>query len=293
MRRFLPVLFCGLSLSLSGQAPTELWMFNLEKNHEGFHSLTTPRFLSAFNPLGYTNQPWFTPKSELLLSISKIGDDQHDIFQVNFSEKTVRQMTNTSVNEFSPRYTPDNESLSVLVQVPGDSIDQQVCRVPLSDGKYTSLTPGIKDVGYYAWLDKDHLALYRLAGDDNHLMLYDLNEQRSKRITSSVGRTLVSDQRGGILYIHKFDPDYWYLKRYNSTTMTIDILAETPGKSEDFAVTPDGVCIMGVGSKLFSLPLNGGKEWRSIGDLSSLGINQITRLAISPDGTKIVMVVAK
>jgi Tol biopolymer transport system component len=272
------------------QDPTDLYLFQLHKSSDQTYHVYHPMFLSGFNPNGYTNQPWFTREGNLLVSVRKAGEQQNDIYQLSPITKKLRRITETSTNEYSPRIHPDGQRLTVLRQIEGDPIDQQVFQAPLNGGRYSSLTPEMKNIGYYTWLGKDELALYSIDGENNSLEYLNLEDQRTRRITSSVGRTLWTDPNGAVVYVHKFASDYWYLKKYNPVLASIDIIAETPGLSEDFALAPDGTYFMGVGSKLYALQPSIQKTWQEVGDLSFLGITQITRMAISPDGKQLVLV---
>jgi dipeptidyl aminopeptidase/acylaminoacyl peptidase len=278
---------------LHAQDPTDLYLFQLHKTADQKYHLYDATYLSGFNPNGYTNQPWFTPEGNLLVSVRKAGEKQNDIYRLSLQDNTIKRLTQTKANEYSPRITPDGQRLSVVRQVEGDSIDQQVFQVALKGGRYTSLTPGIKDIGYYTWVGNDQLALFRIDGESSHLVVLNLKDDRSRRVTSSIGRTLLTDVSGGILFVHKFTDTYWYLKKYNPASSMIDIIAETPGLAEDFTVAPDGTCFLGIGSMLYSFHPGSDKLWQEVGDLSIHGITHITRLAISPDGNQLALVATK
>lgn len=284
-----------LSLALStafAQEATDLYLFQLHQTDDKAYHVYRPSFLSGFNPGGYTNQPWFTREGNILVSVRKKGEDQHDIYQLSPVTKKVKRITRTPSNEFSPRIHPDGKRLTVLRQVKGPQMDQQVFQVSLSGGKYTSVAPEIRNIGYYTWVRPDQLAMYHIEGENNALANLNLTDMRTRRITASVGRTLLTDPAGSIVYIHKFAADYYYLKKYNLESASIDIIAETPGLSEDFALASDGTYFMGVGSKLYSLS-PGEKIWKQISDVSIYGISHITRMAISPDGTQLALVATK
>lgn len=272
-----------------GQDPTDLYVFHLQPSGDGTYTVSTPKFLSGFNPDGYTNQPWFTPEGDLLISARIKGEKQTDIYRLNLKNESFHRVTDTKVNEYSPRITPDGKTLSVLRQVEGDSMDQQVCQVSMQGGSYASLTPAIRNIGYYCWTTQQQLAIYRIDGESNHLELYNPTDRRTRKIASAVGRTLLLDQTGSIVYVHKFDSMYWYLKRYNPARMTIDIIAQTPALSEDFTLSGDGTYFMGSGNMLYSYRPGLDTAWQLVGDLSKYGIHEITRLAISPDGHSLVL----
>jgi len=275
---------------LVAQDPTDLYLFQLHRADDFTYHIYDAKFLSGFNKGGYTNQPWFTPSGDLLVSVRKPGGEQNDIYQLSLTTRKIKRLTQTKANEYSPRIHPDGKQLSVVRQLQGDSIDQQVFQSSLQGGGYRSLTPQIKDIGYYTWTGKDQLALFRIDGEENHLASLNLTDGRTRRITSSVGRTLLSDGAGAIVYVHKYTDDYWYIKKYNPASLVIDIILQTPGKSEDFAIAPDGTYFMGVGSKLYCFHPAHHTAWQEVGDVSVHGITQITRLAVSPDGKGLALV---
>ena len=294
-RIILQIIITALTIfSAIAQDPTDVFLFQLQISPDHICHVYQPKFLSGFNRGGYTNQPWFVSNDEILLSARMRGDTQNDIYLLSLSTKKVKQITRTTANEFSPRIHPDGMHLSVVRQAQSDAIDQQVFETAWpAGGDYKSITPATKDIGYYSWMNKDELALFRLEGENNRLWFENLNDHRSRQITSSIGRTLLTDKSGAVLYVHKFNDDYWYIKKYYAATSTIDIIVQTPGKTEDFAITPDGTYIMGLGEKLFSFHPVYQPSWKQIADLSIYGITHITRLTVSPDGKQLALVSTK
>jgi hypothetical protein len=228
-----------------------------------------------------------------LVSVRRSDEKQNDIWLLSPSSKKCRQLTNTAANEYSPQLEPSGEFYSVVRQIEGEPIDQQVYQFPTQGGSYSSLTPNARDVGYYAWLRPDELALYRLEGESNRLMADDLTSQKMKKITNAIGRTLVADGNRGLYYIHKFSDTYWYIKKYDETSTVIEVIAETPSKSEDFALAPDGTFFIGQGQKLMYLSNADQNTWKECGDLSIYGIQHISRLAVSHDGKQLALVSTK
>lgn len=294
--KFIPILlavFIAWSPALIAQDPTDLYQFQLHRAADFAYHIYDAKFLSGFNKGGYTNQPWFTPAGDLLVSVRKVGGKQNDIYQLSLTTRKIKRLTQTQANEYSPRIHPDGKQLTVVRQLQGDSINQQVFQSSLQGGGYRSLTPKLKDIGYYTWTGKEQIALYRIDGEQNYLVTLNLTDGRTRRISSSIGRTLMSDGSGAIVYVHKYTDDYWYLKKYTPASLVIDIILQTPGKSEDFAIAPDGTYFMGVGSKLYCFHPTHHTSWQEVGDVSVHGISQISRLAVSPDGKRLVLVSTK
>ncbi len=70
-------------------------------------------------------------------------------------------------------------------------------------------------------------------------------------------------------------------------------IIRTLNGSEDYAWTPTGVLLMGKGSKLFKYDSETEKDWAQIADFDNLGLKNITRLAVSPKGTRLALVSTK
>ena len=153
-----------------------------------------------------------------------------------------------------------------------------------------TLIDDIRDIGYYTWMTNDELALFRLEGESNYLMYYNLKDQAGWRIASSVGRSLFADENGSLLYVHKFDEQYWYLKKFDPDSTIIKIVTETPGKSEDFVLSKEGTYFIADGHKLYFFNPAHHSSWREMADLSIYGIRKVSRLAISKDSKQMAIV---
>lgn len=292
IKDFIVICFCfSVSMAFS-QAESDLYMFTLDQGDQGEFHLHSAKFLSSFNKGGYTNQPAFTPSGDLLVSVRREADDQTDIWLLNLTTKKYKRLTQTTAFEYSPRIHPDEEHLTVLRKVGEEPLDQQVCNINLRSGVLECVSAG-KDIGYYTWLSAHELGLYRIETGANRLSYYNLEEEKGRRITTSIGRTLLSNKSGWLIYIHKFTNDYWYIKRYNPATSVIEIVTQTSGKYEDFTIGPDGTYFMGNDHLLFAFHPDKEKGWKQVADLSPYGIRHITRLAISPDGKKLLLVAEK
>jgi hypothetical protein len=221
------------------------------------------------------------------------GENQNDIYRLAVDEHKLRRITRTVTNEYSPRIDPNAQYLSVVRQVQGDSMDQQVFITNLSGGGFKSITPDRKDIGYYTWLDNNQMALFRIEGETNKLEKYNIVDHKARKITSAVGRSLWTDKSGSVVYVHKFSTDYWYIKRFNADEFSMDIIAQTPGMTEDFALAPDGTYFMGMEGKLYSFHPDQKDTWQVVADLTIYGITDVTRLAVSPDGTRLAVVAVK
>ncbi|MBK9984420.1 MAG: hypothetical protein IPP15_18975 [Saprospiraceae bacterium] len=265
-------------------------MFSLHQNADGHNHVFSPKFLSNFNKGGYTYQPSFTQGGDLLVSVRKSGENQNDIWLLSPSEKKIKRLTNTKSSEFYPRMNDGGLFISYIKKEQQETIDQQVFRVELKSQKVQSMTKDIHDVGNYAWISSHELGLYRM---DNSLTYLETNENKSKRITTSVGKSISTDKSGRIMYVHKFDQDYYYLKKYFPSSSQVDVITVTPGKAEDFSIAPDGTIFMSKDHMLYSMNPSFQNTWNEVADLSLYDIKFITGLCISADGLQLALVATK
>jgi len=283
---------CFARLSYA-QTDNDLYLFSLQLTSDGLYHVYAPKYLSGFNQGGYTNQPSFTPSGDLLVSVRKVDENQNDIWQLSLAQKKIKRLTLTSASEYSPLIHPDGQYLSVLRKEPGEVVDQQVYKIGFHSQEYKSVTGDIHDVGYYTWISSHELGLYRIEGENNRLSYLDINDNKIRRITSSVGRTLLIDKDGLLVYVHKFDAVYWYIKKYNPASSLIEVVAVTPGKAEDFVLAPDGTYFIAKDHILYCIKPVQQTTWNQVADLSIYDIKFITGLAISDDGRQLALVAMK
>jgi len=78
------------------------------------------------------------------------------------------------------------------------------------------------------------------------------------------------------------------IRELDPKTKQITTLTPTVEGSEDLAWTPDGAIMMGQKGKL--MLWKPGAVWTEIADLTKQGVENITRLTVSPDGRWIAIV---
>ncbi|MFN3381435.1 MAG: hypothetical protein ACK41O_18390, partial [Runella zeae] len=82
----------------------------------------------------------------------------------------------------------------------------------------------------------------------------------------------------------------WQVEALDMKTLQSKKLIATPTGSEDCAWSSDGTLWMAQGAKLYKWNPKYNTEWQEVADWSSLGIKQITRLAINPQNNKLAFV---
>lgn len=272
---------------------TDMLLFSMQKNADSIWQPTAPRFLTAFNPRGYNNQPNFFSNNELYLT-AQVPEDttQTEIYALDLLMRTQTRVTATpSTAEYSPLLMPGGRRFSA-VRVEEDG-NQRLWSFPLdrADGGRPEF-PNILNVGYHAWL-RDTLAALFIVGDDGSphtLYTAGTKGQKLQRVAANIGRCLLALPDGRLAFVAKATDKTWFLKTFDPKKPIPEIVVIMPPGSEDFTVLPDGTYISGSKSKLYQHKPGRNTDWKEIADLAKYGVKNITRLAASKDGKLVVVV---
>lgn len=240
---------------------------------------------------GYDNQPSFTPDGRSLLYVSAQSSGQTDVFRYDFRTGTSARLTQTrDRSEYSPQVMPDGVHFSAVVVEPDST--QRLWSYPLRGGKGHLLTKKIDRIGYYAWYGKKEVALFR-TGDPPTLEAAPYKKAKTRLIATDVGRAVqripgpvpaisyvAPSPTDSLSYIYRWDP---------KTRQSEPIVATLPGM-QDYCWSAEGYLLMGRGAELFIFHPGTDETWQAVGDP---GVGNFYRLAISPDGRHLAVVVYK
>lgn len=234
---------------------------------------------------GYDNQPSFLPDGSAVLYTSNRGD-QTDIYTYDIGTHTTSAVTQTSPeSEYSPAVTPRGNTFTVI-RVESDSA-QRLWQFDLDGSNPEVVLPDIMPVGYQAWGDAFTLGIFIL-GSPATFQIADTRTGVGEIIAYNVGRSIHKiPNRHKISFTHMV-PDYW-IKEIDIDSRAVRPLVRLM-ESEFYAWTPDGSVITGSGSKLFRWRYTGSSDWEEVVDFADAGIEDISRLAVSPDGAWIAIV---
>ena len=237
---------------------------------------------------GYDNQPGFLPDGKSLFYTSIKEGLQADIYRYDIAKAATTRMTDTPEREYSPTVTPDGKYFSVI-RVEADST-QRLWKFPLDGGKPVLVLEKIKPVGYHVWVDRNTLVLFVL-GQPDTLQLVDVPTEKAETIITNIGRSLHKMPRGQLVsFVHKISDDELVIKSLDVKTRKISPIIKMLTGSEYFVWSRAGALLMAQGSKLFEYDPASDKDWQEVADFSKEGINQITRLAVSPKGDRLAFV---
>lgn len=291
-----------LTLALAADAPpdSDIFLADLDLARG---TVGVPKNITA-RP-GYDNQPAFLPDSSALLYVADV-DGPTDVFRYTLATGVVTRVTRTPEAEFSPTPLPGGGFSAVRVGVPDAEVEpytesQRLWRYDDAGTATVSLLPAVRRVGYHAWIDPTHVALVRVgpgAEPPNELVVADLATGTLTPLASDAGRSLAATPDGAVLFVDKHAAGRWVVASVRPGSAPAERAAtppNTPGegddaRSEDFRLLPDGSLLIAHGTRLLRARPGGG--WETLADLPTVG-GDIKRLAVSPDGTHLAMVVQR
>jgi dipeptidyl aminopeptidase/acylaminoacyl peptidase len=251
-------------------------------------------WVNISNSPGYDNQPSFLPDSSGLLFSSNRDGQQTDIYRYDIAGRKLSQVTATPESEYSPTVTPDGRTFSA-VRVEADNT-QRLWRFDLDGSNPRVILEGVKPVGYHAWIDDTHLALFVLGSGSAPatLQLADTTTGAATVAATGIGRSiLMRPGTGTISYLATAETPR-VLKALDPKTGTSAALVAPVEGSQDCAWLPDGRLLMAHGTQVF-VWTPGSAGWSPYQRPAEIVAwsdprtrpadpTNITRLAVSPDG---------
>lgn len=275
------------------QAPdlgTDIWLARLTAS-----GLEHPMNITA--RAGYDNQPAFTPDGKGILFTRRDGS-QTDVFLYDFASRAsaATPVTRTPESEYSPTITPDGDGISVI-RVEADTT-QRLWRFTRKGDAPQIVLRDVKPVGYHAWGPDGLLALYVLGApaaqgqppNPSALHVADSRTGRSRIVAWRIGRSLHRIPGRETISVLHIEGDVRTIKELDLKTRTLTpIVRGLEGAEGDYSWTPDGAILMSDGKRLMRWQAGG--EWTEAADLAALGLEGASRMAVSPDGKWLALVV--
>src|SRR5262245_28222098 len=262
----------------------------------GLASMNAARPSPIANAPGYENQPMFSPDGGRILFAANRGT-QTDVYVFDRATGRTSQLTDTPENENSPTFLPagmgEPGGFSVVRTEPDRS--QRLWRFDAQGRNPQIVLTEIKPVGYHAWVDADSVALYVL-GQPATLRVASVKSGAAVVAASGIGRSLhrVPGTRYVSFVQREVSGEFW-IKQIEMSTNSIEPLVKAvEGSSDrDMAWMPDGrTLLMSAGTKVFSWT-RGAAGWTEVFDAAANNLGAVSRLAVSPRGDAIAIVVTE
>ena len=268
------------------QEGTDIYLFNFKIDSEQF-TLSNGRNIT--NSPGYDNQPSFLPDGQSLLYTSDDGFGQTDIYRYNIAGASERRMTFTPNSEYSPTITPDGKYYSVIILERDGK--QYLWKYPLQGAVPTKVI-NENPIGYHCWVNDNKVGVF-VVGEPNKLKLVEVGSNKVTDIADYPGTTIamIPDGQGSMSYTDISENNDWKIIKLNTGTLEKSELIKTPKGSQYYTWTPTNILLMGDGKRLYKFDPEKDEDWVEMANLGDYGINEFTRLAVSPKGDMLAVVV--
>ena len=280
------LLFFAASHAALSQANHEIWLLQVHENL-GELSLSDPQNISQ-HPGYYDNQPSFLPDGSGLLYSSQQADGQMDVIRYDLATGSRQQITKTPGSEFSPTVTPDGQHFStIILEQDGTQLLQQY---PLAGGQPEVLIPEVV-IGYHCWAN-DTLLLAFVLGESFTLQRCVTTTGECSVVDEHIGRGMGMIPTFGLMsYVSKKDSANWTVSTVNPISGRVSSPGVSMSGTEDIAWRSNGALYRTQGTQLYRWRPSIEPGFEPVADLADLGIRgNLTRLAFSPDGSKLVVV---
>ena len=290
---FLQLLIGFVALAQDTQPALELpecdiFLFDLTETDDG---LTISDAKNITDRPGYDNQPWFTPESLSILFSANGKPDRTDVFEYFIESGETKQLTDTPDQEYSPQISPDDQTLSFVTD--GATANQSIWFTKREGGKEEWLlaNQGEREpVGYYSWNHKTDYILYwsrygfsiRLVHrtkDLSHYVTGNAPPTSPHIIPGTDKFSFLHQQANGEIWIKELDPE----------SLAVRPLVAISGSNRNYGWTPNGK-VLRVEAGELNWWSSGSDGWQTVADLNDLGLQAVTRVAVSPDGSKLAVV---
>ncbi len=273
------------SAIIYSQPNTDVFLFDLVTTVD---SIELSNMVNVSNNPGYDNQPSFIYEDVLLYAGN--NNDQTDIAYYNIYDKSHSWFNNiTEGGEYSPQKLPLGDEIAA-VRLDPDGLQRLY--------KYTSSRETSKivvhdlSVAYFHFYTNNILVSAVLNNENLDLVISDLNKKTNDTLLTNVGRsiqgipyskyvsyTALNEEKNHDLYLLEIDGD---LESYFVCQLPIGI--------QDYTWLNDTKILIGSRNRLYIYDTLEDSEWKHVASLEEYNISKITRLSVSPEGTKLAIV---
>lgn len=318
LRLLVAVAILSSAPAVRAQVPdSDIWLADIEHDADGLHLVNL--FNVTHRP-GYDNQPAFlwrwklcfeAPSTAGLLFVAADSLGTTDIFRWDRDTKRSVRVTHTVESEYSP--TPFMRGHAGLmspngfdcVRVEADST-QRLWRFGIDGSNPRLLLSDVDSVGYFAWIDEDHLAAFVLGNEKRKephtLRIIEVATQRETIVARGIGRSITRIPGAyDISFTVQDDDDTYRFMRLRQGGTVIEPLIDAMGTGQDAAwightsTWMSDTMLMSAGTAIYASDpapgRSGGRDtWHQVADFARQGISGITRMVVSPDQRQIAFV---
>lgn len=279
-------LFLGLILVLAvgyAQPNTEVFLLDFSEA-DGKISLSNLRNISK--NIGYDNQPSFYDDNSILFSSTRNG--QTDIAKYDIPSEKVSWLTDTpGGSEYSPLRIPESDDVSAI-RLDTNGL-QRLYRYKKDSGQSELVREDAK-VGYHIWYSKDVLVNTILVDNRMDLVLSNFKDETNAIVHKNVGRSLHKIPNTEFVSFLSEEGGFKDVKSLDLINGQINALGGLPKNINDICWLPDGRLIYPSGKSIVGVHPESAEKPKTIHLFQEGEINNISRMAVSPDGKYLAIV---
>lgn len=283
MTKYIKIFFLFFGIGVFAQPETEVFLMDIATSENG---ISVENIKNVSNSVGYDNQPSFYDNNTLMYAGTRNGATDITAIQIQSLDKYWMNPP-TEGGEYSPLRIPNSKQLSA-VRLDPDGL-QRLYKYPTPDKPSELLIEDLQ-VAYYAYANKHTFLASVLSDERLDLVFVDLQKKTIDTLLQGSGRSIhkipgketmsyTAANEEGNLDIYQLD-----LEDRQSY-----FVCQLPIGIQDHIWLDDSKLLLGSGSQLFLYDLFGNGDWKKVADLSEAKIKDISRLALSPDGTKLAL----
>ena len=285
MRQTLVYFLFLASFNIIAQMNTEVYLCDIKLESGG---LITRNFQNISNDEGYDSQPSFASNNNVLFAGNKAG--QTDIALYNISKKTKTWYNKTTNGgEYSPLLIPDSNGKVSAVRLDPDGLQRLYMYDSISQ-ENIELIEGLQ-VAYYDFYNAETILAAVLSDNNLDLVFSNLKLKKTDTFMRNVGRSIhrVPDLKT-MSYTSENEDKNQEIYLLDIETMESFFVCQLPIGILDYTWLNDSQILIGSGSKLYIYDTFLNPDWKEVANLSEYNIKDISRLAVSPDGSRLSLV---
>ena len=145
-------------------------------------------------------------------------------------------------------------------------------------------------VAYPNWFDKNIVIAVSIINDSLDLFICDLKKKTNTSVAKNVGRSVHRIPNTNLMsFISKENKDSWLLKSLNPKTKEIKTITSLK-LQEDVTWLPNGTLLISKGNDIYKFDPEKDKSPSLFFSSTDDNINNISRIAVNSDGTKLALV---
>lgn len=285
MRQTLASLLFLTCINLIAQTNPEVYLCDIKSEYGG---LITYNFQNISNDEGYDSQPSFARNNQVVFAGNNGGQTDIAVYDISKKTKTWFHKT-TKGGEYSPIQIPSSDTEVSAVRLDTDGLQRLYVYDAISK-ENIELLEGLQ-VAYYNFYNAQTILASILSDGNLDLVISNLNEKKTDTILKNVGRSIHKVPESKSMSYTSVNEDK------NQEIFLLDIetkesffVCQLPIGIQDYTWLNDSQILIGSGSKLYIYDTFLNSDWKEVADLSSHNIKDISRLAVSADGTRLSLV---